>query len=307
MIGSENADAQSAKTPKKERMIAPTEMREYTNVLENGKPVENGVRYTDVRASDTVVRNFFPLKGKDQVVEFKEHFEKAGMPRHHQQYQETPIKTIVTPAGDTERTYKIGLTGSGAPDTLEFTHVSANEHAPRRNAPEYLGEINSSEPAIRENNPLAPEDTLIVEVPATKFHRAENLPETSMHTGEESHPEKQAAVFTPFPQTNLAIEDMRGDARAFIRNNTRHFQDWLAERKNWQNLSLVDWRRIQLDWEFLKHKMRKAAEYANQGSGSHDQVYFPDSFYAVDAAMATDFEMLGAVEDILHVGPAGRQ
>ncbi len=293
-----NAEAQTVKAPSEQKKISTKDMQYYKNVTENGKPLENGVRRTDITPDDTVVKNVFPLKYADDSLVLREHFPKKGHPKPP--LVKRPAEIRVTQSGDTLK--KFELISKSLNDTIRFTDVVPSKLGPRPHAPKNLGEVNARARPSKggdvfvthkgklklkgAKDTYASKPSAKPATPAFKYYPPGDLQHMNMSIAtEESVAEKPAEKFTT-RLGGVVVNEMTGDAHAFVRSNTQNFYDWLMNKKNLEHLTPAQWEEEQQTWELVKSKMQEVASYTNFEPAGRDNVSFSEKFKIVDGLMA---------------------
>ena len=283
ILAAASTSAQALKKPFEHKWVPQKEMQYYKDATENGVKLEDGIRFSDIKDGDTTVRNVFPLPGKakDLTVEFKEQYWKDPKKPQEPALNKAPIEVRVNEKGDTEKVYQ--LVNKKINDTIQFTHVVPGPKTPRKNAPGYLGEINSDIFAAKEsdaiagkNHPASPISPVSPTRPPQKLENVQykafnpgDISYPNIANGEDPTPEKQPEAFSNNVGPN--IFENSGDIPGFIKNNTMHFYRWLKEKNNWRNMSIGDWHKLQEKFKFLDNKMNEALAYY-RGGNPHDDI-----------------------------------
>ncbi len=285
LFGGATASAQNNNNPVKQKWISTKDMSFYKNVTENRKPIEEGVRFTDIHEGDTVVQNIFPVKGmKDGTVVFKEGYWKDPSQKQDPALEKAPIKTHISESGDTEKTYQ--LISKANHDTVQFTQIIPGTNTPRKNAPSYLGEINSNIPVIKESNALANRNethsvekkqpriiskTISKNVPNVAYqpYSIRDISHPNMNDGETEVPAKMPEQYVS--GVGPSHYEMTGNSRDFINRNTMSYYRWIKDAKNWRRMDISSWDTVQNNWKFIENKMREVEGWEN-GGDPHDRI-----------------------------------
>lgn len=280
-----NADAQTqsgdvAHSEKKNahnEWITTKDVSGYKDITQNGKPIAEGVRYTDIQNGDTVVNNIFGPQVGGPVVFHEGYFKE---PTTSIDIKEPDLKITQTRKledGSFEQDFE-AVRKKG--DTIRYTKILPSPNASRKNAPENLGVVNSDIPVIKETSLFATgkikRPRIIIEnAPRVSKEGVRGFsgraPVPSMDVGEESVPEKQAEIF--YNGIGPDLEEMTGDPRAFIQNNTMRFYRWIEDAKNWRRMDLGTWQKVQEKFVFFESKMNEVESWTN-GGGPHDPIDF---------------------------------